>query len=389
LGAACRLQSTGRNFTVENQEGKNEPGLQRAAPIQAVSFLLNRQIIPRLAFSMRSDSKPGERTVWIDVCKGLCIVLVVYGHISGGLAAAGTLAADSIWMKLRDWVYLFHMPAFFVLSGIFAPRLSQLSVREFLSGRLRTIFYPYVIWTAIIVASQFAMARFVNNPPEFLRALYFLVEPYGYGLWFLYSLFIISVIFYSLARWRVSPLIMVFLAATLSLLASRNFFSGWPILNTSMNFFIFYAAAACAREKIFTLFSQKNWLAPLLAGTGFLLAMTLFYLAGFDATWLLNLLLAGLGITGIICLAKSFAQIWVGQFWAFLGVFSLEIYLGHPLWGTISRVLLIHARITSPAILVFGGVVLGIAGSLLVGVLCRAGNFPYLFKWPAKAAAKS
>jgi len=338
---------------------------------------------------MRSESKPVERTVWIDVCKGLCIVLVVYGHISGGLAAAGTLAADSMWMKLRDWVYLFHMPAFFVLSGIFAPRLSQLSVRGFLAGRLRTIFYPYAIWTVIIVASQFAMIRFVNNPPELSRALYFLVEPYGYGLWFLYSLFLISVIFYSLARWRVSPLIMVFLAATLSLLASRDFFGGWPIFNTAMNFFIFYATAACAREKIFKLFSQKNWLVPLLAGSGLLLAMTLFYLTGFGATWLFNLLLAGLGITGVVCLAKGLAQTFVSRFWAFLGVFSLEIYLGHPLWGTIARMLLIHARITSPVVLVFGGVVVVIVGSLLVGVLCRAWNFPYLFKWPANAAAKS
>jgi len=337
---------------------------------------------------MPANFKPVERTVWIDVCKGICIVLVVYGHISGGLEASGTLGNNSIWMKLRDWVYLFHMPAFFVLSGIFAPKLSQLARREFLSGRLRTIFYPYVIWTAIIVGSQFAMARFVNNPPDFSRALYFLVEPYGYGLWFLYSLFIISVIFYWLSRLRISPFVMFLLAVTLSLLASLNAFGFWPILNTSMNFFIFYATAAVAREKIFSLFSRNGWLMPLLSGAGLLLAMTIFYLAGFGATWLFNLLLAGLGIAGMIFLAKALAQTLAGRFWAFLGLFSLEIYLGHPLWGTISRVLLLHARIDSPAILVCGGVLIGIAGSLLVGVLCRAWNFPYLFKWPAKTAAK-
>jgi len=314
---------------------------------------------------------------------------VVYGHVSGGLEAAGTLAPSSIWMTLRDWVYLFHMPAFFVLSGIFAPRLSQLACRDFLFGRLRTIFYPYVVWTAIIVGAQFAMARFVNNPPEFSRALYFLVEPYGYGLWFLYSLFIISVIFYGLDRRRISPLIIFILAATLSLLASLNAFGFWPIFNTSMGFFIFYATAAVAREKIFSLFSQNDWPAPLLSGTGLLLAMTIFYSAGFGVNWLFNLLLTGLGIAGVICLAKGLAQTLAGRFWAFLGLFSLEIYLGHPLWGTISRVLLLHSRIASPAILVLGGVFLGIAGSLLVGVLCRTWNFPYLFKWPAKAAAKS
>jgi fucose 4-O-acetylase-like acetyltransferase len=337
---------------------------------------------------MQADSKPVERTVWIDVCKGLCIVLVVYGHISGGLEASGTLAQNSIWMKLRDWVYLFHMPAFFVLSGIFAPKLSQLASRDFLSGRLRTIFYPYVVWTAIIVGAQFAMARFVNNPPDFSRALFFLVEPYGYGLWFLYSLFIISVTFYSLSRLRISPLVMFLLAVTLSWLASLNAFGFWPILNTSMSFFIFYATAAVARGKILSFFSRNGRLAPLLSGVGLLLAMTIFYSARFGVTWLLNLLLAGLGIAGVVFLAKGLAQTLAGRFWAFLGMFSLEIYLGHPLWSTISRVLLLHSRIDSPVILVLGGLLLGIAGSLLVGVLCRAWNFPYLFKWPAKAAAK-
>lgn len=338
---------------------------------------------------MSAHSKPVERTVWIDVCKGLGITLVVYGHIAGGLAAAGTLASGSFWMKLRDWVYLFHMPAFFALSGIFASKLSTLSVCEFLLGRLRNIFYPYVIWTAIIVASQFAMARFVNHPPEFSRALYFLVEPYGYGLWFLYSLLLISVIFYFLTRAKIPPTVVLLLAFVLSLLASRNVFGFWPIFNTAMNFFIYYAAAAIARKEILTLFSSNAWLPPLLAGAVGWLVMTVLFFNGFGTNWLSAILLAGLGIVGIIFLAKGLAQTFLCRFWALLGLFSLEIYLGHPLWGTISRVLLLHARINSPAMLVFGGVVLGISGSLLVGVLCRKYNFPWLFKWPTKVTVKN
>jgi fucose 4-O-acetylase-like acetyltransferase len=327
--------------------------------------------------------------MWIDVCKGICIVLVVYGHISGGLEASNTLAHHSTWMTLRDWVYLFHMPAFFALSGIFAYKLLPLSSRDFLLGRLRTIFYPYVVWTGIIVGAQIAMAQFVNNPPELGRVCWFLVEPYGYGLWFLYSLLLVSVIYYLLARLRVSPLVILLLAATLSWLASRNFFGGWPIFNRSMEFFIYYAAAACAREKIFTLFSTGKWLVPLAAGAGLLLVMTLIFQSSLAQEWPLNFLLAGFGIAGAICLAKSLAQTLAGRFWAFLGFYSLEIYLGHPLWGTISRVLLLHAKTNSPAILVCSGVLIGIIGSLVVGILCRTWKFPYLFKWPAKAAAKA
>ncbi len=326
--------------------------------------------------------------VWLDVCKGICIILVVFGHVSGGLEATGTLAPNSVWISLRQWVYLFHMPAFFVLSGIFAPQLSQLSFGAFFRGRLRTIVYPYVVWTIIIVGAQFAMARFVNNPPDFLRAAYFLIEPYGYGLWFLYSLFIISSVFYILGQWKIPTLFLLLLATVLSLLASLNVFGFWPILNTSMSFFIYYAAAACAREKIIALPPVNGWLKPLLLGFVGLLLMTILYWVIAGAGWLFNLLLAGLGIIGVIYLAKGLAQTIASRVLAFLGLFSLEIYLAHPLWGTVSRVLLLHLKINSPAILVLGGVLLGVGGSLMIGVLCRIVNFPYLFKWPTKVATK-
>jgi len=337
---------------------------------------------------MGSNSNTVDRAVWLDACKGVCIVLVVYGHISGGLEAADSLAHGSFWLKLRDWVYLFHMPAFFALSGIFATKLTTLSGREFLLGRLRTIFFPYVVWTVIIVAAQFSMARFVNNPPDLSRASRFLMEPYGYGLWFLYSLLLISVVYYFLACWKIPPTLILILAVFFSWLASRNVFGFWPIFNTSMSFFIYYVAAACARSKILLLFSSSKCLAPLLAGAGLLLAMTILYQVWLAANWPFHLVLAALGIAGVICLAKGLAQTPAGWFWAFLGIFSLEIYLGHPLWGTVSRVLLLHSKLGSPTVLVLGGVLLGIGGSLVVGILCRRWNFPYLFKWPAKVAAK-
>jgi fucose 4-O-acetylase-like acetyltransferase len=338
---------------------------------------------------MAVDSKTIERFAWIDACKGICIVLVVYGHVSGGLEAGGNVAADSFWMRLRDWVYLFHMPAFFALSGMFAFKLSPLSIPDFFWGRLRTVFYPYLVWTVIIVGAQFAMIRFVNNPPDMSRALHFLREPYGYGLWFLYSLFIISVVFYFLAQLRMPPSMMVLLAVAFSFLASRNFFGFWPMLNTSMNYFIYYAAAACAREKILSCFSGNGCLRPQIVGVGLLLAMTGINLAGSGWGWPFNLLLAGLGFAGVVCLAKGMTLTPVGRVWGFLGLFSLEIYLGHPLWGTVSRVVLLRSGMGSPTILVLGGVLLGILGSLLVGVLCRAWKFPYLYKWPASRRSQT
>ena len=59
------------------------------------------------------------RITWIDATKGYAIWLVVFGHVLGGAMARGWLsAADGDAPKLiYDYIYSFHMPLFFIISG--------------------------------------------------------------------------------------------------------------------------------------------------------------------------------------------------------------------------------------------------------------------------------
>ena len=45
------------------------------------------------------------RVNWIDYAKAIAMVLVIFGHIATRNC-------------LKDWIYSFHMPLFFSLSGI-------------------------------------------------------------------------------------------------------------------------------------------------------------------------------------------------------------------------------------------------------------------------------
>ena len=47
-----------------------------------------------------------ERVIWVDTAKGFAIISVVLGH-------------SSLPIELRSVVYSFHMPLFFMLSGVF------------------------------------------------------------------------------------------------------------------------------------------------------------------------------------------------------------------------------------------------------------------------------
>lgn len=58
-----------------------------------------------------------QRDTRIDFLKGIAILLVVLGHIIDGNMAQGVIHGE--WLNyLYNAIYLFHMPLFFVLSGM-------------------------------------------------------------------------------------------------------------------------------------------------------------------------------------------------------------------------------------------------------------------------------
>ena len=90
---------------------------------------------------------------WIDRWKGLLILLVVFGHAVG---AAGNLSEGftaDVLLKVRHFVYLFHMPAFFVLAGMcwkpFVGRDGINGVKCFLCRRSFRLMVPYLIFGVI------------------------------------------------------------------------------------------------------------------------------------------------------------------------------------------------------------------------------------------------
>ncbi len=336
-----------------------------------------------------------QREEWVDCCRGICIVLVVFGHIAGGLETTGVLDASSPFIALRDWVYLFHISAFFFLSGLFAGRANEkpfVPFLPFLRGRVRVLFYPYLVWTAIFFLSQVAMARFVNTPPNLSRALRCLWEPYGVGLWFLYTLFLVSIFFFCLRRWRIPTIPTLGIGLAGYFASYYNVFGFWYVLNASMSYLVFFMIGGCYPGIVTTPFRNARlpWL--VLAGAGLFALMTLSWTVPFDragslGAGALTLVRALLGICGVVCVALVLARTRAAGLAGLLGIYSLEIYLAHPLWGTASRALLLRYGVRAPLAYVLCGVSLGIIGSLAMAMLCRRLKFPYLFRWPTGRAA--
>jgi fucose 4-O-acetylase-like acetyltransferase len=148
--------------------------------------------LPRLrATGEATDPVASERESvrWVTIAKGVAILLMVYCHVWRGISNA-IPGAHSPLARACDVadaiIYAFHMPLFFFLSGMFVERSVRKSSRSFFDRKLRTIVYPYVVWSVLqcLVASAGPSA----NRPMPLDALRGLATRPYMQFWFLYVL---------------------------------------------------------------------------------------------------------------------------------------------------------------------------------------------------------
>ena len=150
------------------------------------------------------DSK-NERLEWIDISKGVAMVLVLIGHCMRDGMRTASPALDVICRS----VYVFHMPWFFWLSG-YSYRLSRNRGRQPLQiagKRLRKQFPYWLLYTLFIFAA-FMLATAIPSLKnvlsgagyerigfgDYILSAFQANNPWAFHLWFLLVLIIITVI---------------------------------------------------------------------------------------------------------------------------------------------------------------------------------------------------
>ena len=142
-----------------------------------------------------------SRSLWVDYAKAIGIILVVYGHVARGVHSAGLSIDEGIYRMVDAVIYSFHMPLFFFLSGVFfLSSLQKHGVPGTLAAKLRTVAWPYLVWSVLQGLVEIQLSRLTNGSvvPADVAAL--LWQPRA-QFWFLYALFFISVIALLVYRW--------------------------------------------------------------------------------------------------------------------------------------------------------------------------------------------
>lgn len=129
-----------------------------------------------------------KRDSSIDIIKGIAIFFVLWGHSIQCIA--GDEGFFSNWMI--KFIYSFHMPLFMMISGYLFFRTSQRSFLTILKDRLISLGIPFVIWNFLLYIRKCAFDILTTHIIQFSfsEMLNALVS----GLWFLRSLFIITML---------------------------------------------------------------------------------------------------------------------------------------------------------------------------------------------------
>jgi fucose 4-O-acetylase-like acetyltransferase len=135
-----------------------------------------------------------------DVAKGLCIVLVVFGHAERGLNGSGAPPHFSPMGFVDYAIYTFHMPFFFFVSGLFFSGKNT-APKDFLAKLGKNIAYPYLFWSLLHGSLMVVMGHLglTNTTIDFTRVLEILWSPIS-PFWFLYALFFCQLASYVFVR---------------------------------------------------------------------------------------------------------------------------------------------------------------------------------------------
>jgi fucose 4-O-acetylase-like acetyltransferase len=130
---------------------------------------------------MAANSK---RSKFFDNAKFILIFLVVFGHVISPLKDQ-----NDILFTLYTAIFLFHMPAFILISGYFAKGYKK---KGYYKKSVKKILIPYVIFQIMYSIYYYLIGQDEKLAFDFLHP--------HWSLWFLLSLFFWNLLLYAFAK---------------------------------------------------------------------------------------------------------------------------------------------------------------------------------------------
>ncbi|MDR0537816.1 MAG: acyltransferase family protein [Tannerellaceae bacterium] len=314
-----------------------------------------------------------QRYKWIDIAKGIGIILVVYGHVMRGLNSASLIDKDFfIYSDLI--VYSFHMPLFFFISGLFFMKsIERYKLKQFLVEKCKTLLYPYTIYSLFQMGVMVLLSNYTNGEED-INSLYTCLLVPKAQFWFLFALFFINLLnalMLSINKKR---------CLWLSIIIGFIYYL-FPVdlfmFSETFKYLIFFNMGILAKYvlEIKLTFKHKYFIVL----CTFILVLEYFYIFKISENPFLPFIISMVGTIMVLYLALSRLQNNLLLF--LIGKHSLEIYLLHILFLAGCRILLNNIfNIQNSLIHIALGTLCGLFFPLFISVFINKKYSTYLFR---------
>lgn len=161
-------------------------------------------------YGMVSNTR-AERAAWVDLAKGLLMILVVLHHSYLFLSQEGL--TPRYWDAIDAFLATVRMPAFFLLAGVFAQSALRVGVGEFVRRKVCPYLYMWALW-AIPYVLVFAAVQHAQGWGNAIAKQVLDLLTLNNILWYLFAL---AAYFVALRLMRSVPVVIqVALAAVVS-----------------------------------------------------------------------------------------------------------------------------------------------------------------------------
>jgi fucose 4-O-acetylase-like acetyltransferase len=318
-------------------------------------------------FSITELAAPPARLRWLDAAKGIGMLLAIVGHASGGLIDEH-LATEPGWLRtMFFFVYTFHMPLFFFLSGLLVANRVARGPKTFFIDIVRSLLWPYCLWSIIQFSIMTALGGLLNHPvdPYVKTILLIPINPIA-QFWFIYALLLLHMLACVLVP-RIGKQAFFLACLALTSLVDLHLIPVHSFAMTAHNAMFYGLGVLIGSARASDMIANRPAVIRALVLPGLMLAMfaaSFFYGVGpdtrlavksaFDSAAVADIAwstafvaLAVVGLTAVIALASVIGGP-LGAFLVYVGQRTLPIYILHIMAIAGTRIVLGHVlHITS------------------------------------------
>ncbi len=190
-----------------------------------------------------------KRIDFIDVAKGIGIILVVLGHL------------NSAEQPIRNFIYSFHMPLFFILSGVFFNEKTEF--KHLLLKSIKTLLIPYLIFVAVDALVYIIINNFQWEAVDFAIKTRLIsmtgirLRITNLPLWFMFALFFTRILYYFIYKIRALEVITIVAGVVLVTVAKEFWYPPKCMYIVALPCILFYSLGYRLKRHIFNLHTLK------------------------------------------------------------------------------------------------------------------------------------